>query len=162
MSDVRDADNADPVAAEIGRLRAMSDGHNGEANMELHELQQQQSEQEWWRQRYFAERERADKLLAFKNWVHAYLDGKDIPADPGGPHSAEGCRIGDRMDLVFSQLRRLAELCGCLEPGDRCPACGSKEIVRTTPGVAGPTGWGGRCKSCKHCWGMPEISTEAK
>ncbi len=37
---------------------------------------------------------------------------------------------------------------------DLCPACGSAEIVKTTPVVAGPMGWGGRCKSCNHQWGM--------
>jgi hypothetical protein len=37
---------------------------------------------------------------------------------------------------------------------DRCPACGSEQIVRTTPTVAGPAGWGGRCKACKFIWGM--------
>lgn len=49
------------------------------------------------------EEERA-KLQAFKNWVHDYLDKHGVPADPGGPHTAEGCRIGDRMDWVFEQL----------------------------------------------------------
>ncbi len=47
---------------------------------------------------------REQALAQFKSWVHAYLDSKGIPADPGGPHSKEGCRIGDRMDLVFSMI----------------------------------------------------------
>lgn len=45
-----------------------------------------------------------DKLQAFKSWVHDYLDKHGVPTGPGGPHSAEGCRIGDRMDWVFEQL----------------------------------------------------------
>lgn len=37
---------------------------------------------------------------------------------------------------------------------DRCPGCGSDQIVTTTPTVPGPAGWGGRCKACNHHWGM--------
>lgn len=48
-------------------------------------------------------------LAAFKIWVHNYLDGKGIPTHPDGPHSREGCRIGDRMDLVFAEQERLQE-----------------------------------------------------
>lgn len=48
-----------------------------------------------------------DKLAAFKQWVHAYLDGKGVPTHPDGPHSKEGCRVGDRMDLVFAELDEL-------------------------------------------------------
>lgn len=39
---------------------------------------------------------------------------------------------------------------------NRCPGCGSDQIVHTKPGIAGPIGWGGRCKACKYEWGMPE------
>ena len=39
---------------------------------------------------------------------------------------------------------------------DRCPSCGSESIVRTTPTVAGPAGWGGRCKTCGFVWGLSE------
>lgn len=48
-----------------------------------------------------------EKLQRFKDWVHAYLDAKGIPAEIDGPHSAEGCRIGDRMDYVFAEIARL-------------------------------------------------------
>jgi hypothetical protein len=56
-----------------------------------------------------------DKLQAFKAWVHTYLDAKGIPHHPPGPHGAEGCRIGDRMDYVFAKIadageRRAAEV----------------------------------------------------
>src|SRR5262245_33619925 len=50
-----------------------------------------------------------DKLQAFKDWVHAYLDSKGITSDPGGSHSVEGCRIGDRLDLVFGMIDALTE-----------------------------------------------------
>jgi hypothetical protein len=36
----------------------------------------------------------------------------------------------------------------------RCPKCGSDQVVQTTPVVAGPVGWGGRCKACGGRWGM--------
>jgi hypothetical protein len=51
----------------------------------------------------------ADKLRRFKAWTHAYLDSEGVPTHPGGPHSREGCRIGDRMDLVFAEIERLRE-----------------------------------------------------
>src|SRR5579859_7924899 len=43
-----------------------------------------------------------DALQRFKDWCHSYLDAKGVPEAPEGPHGAEGCRIGDRMDWVFS------------------------------------------------------------
>lgn len=55
-------------------------------------------------QRLRAER---DKLQAFKNWTHSFLDGKGIPHHPPGTHGAAGCRIGDRMDYVFAEMYRL-------------------------------------------------------
>lgn len=44
---------------------------------------------------------------AFKDWVHAYLDGKGVPHHPPGTHGAAGCRIGDRMDWVFERQAKL-------------------------------------------------------
>lgn len=46
-----------------------------------------------------------DKLQAFKDWVHAYLDGQGVPHHPSGTHGAAGCRIGDRMDWLMERLR---------------------------------------------------------
>ena len=37
---------------------------------------------------------------------------------------------------------------------DHCPACGSERIVRLTPTMPGPSGWGGRCKACGWQWGL--------
>lgn len=48
-----------------------------------------------------------DHLARFKQFVHTYLDGKNIPHHPPGIHGAEGCRIGDRMDFVFAEIERL-------------------------------------------------------
>lgn len=45
-----------------------------------------------------------DKLQAFKDWVHSYLDTHGVPHHPPGTHGAEGCRIGDRMDWLMAQL----------------------------------------------------------
>lgn len=60
-----------------------------------------------WERRVSEIESQRDALLAFKTWVHAYLDARGIPTHPGGPHSAEGCRIGDRLELVFAELERL-------------------------------------------------------
>lgn len=51
----------------------------------------------------------ANKLQAFKDWVHAYLDAQGVPKEfPDGPHTREGCRIGDRMDWLVAELKRSA------------------------------------------------------
>lgn len=54
---------------------------------------------------------RLAKLHAFKDWVHAYLDRHGVPHHPPGPHGAEGCRIGDRMDWLMAQRDELAKAC---------------------------------------------------
>jgi len=43
----------------------------------------------------------ARKLAAFKGYVHERLDAAGIPTHPDGPHSEEGCRVGDRLDLAL-------------------------------------------------------------
>lgn len=49
--------------------------------------------------------ERCAALERFKEWVHSYLDARGVPAEfPDGPHTKEGCRIGDRMDWLVDQL----------------------------------------------------------
>jgi hypothetical protein len=49
-----------------------------------------------------------EALRAFKTWVHAYLDGKGVPKEfPDGPHTKEGCRIGDRLAWVWAERDRL-------------------------------------------------------
>jgi hypothetical protein len=54
-----------------------------------------------------AEAER-DKLQAFKTWVHQFLDGRGVPADPDPEGTREhGCRIGGRMRWVFAEVARL-------------------------------------------------------
>jgi hypothetical protein len=45
-----------------------------------------------------------DKLQAFKDFVHKRLDDAGIPTHPDGPHSAAGCRIGDRLDIALMKL----------------------------------------------------------
>lgn len=52
-----------------------------------------------------------DALAKFKAYVHHRLDDAGIPADPESPHKAQGCRIGGRLDVVFSERDRLLEAC---------------------------------------------------
>lgn len=40
-------------------------------------------------------------LQRFKAYVHKRLDDAGIPTHPDGPHSKEGCRIGDRLDIAL-------------------------------------------------------------
>jgi hypothetical protein len=44
-----------------------------------------------------------DALQRFKDFVHRRLDTAGVPTHPDGPHSKEGCRIGDRLDLVVAE-----------------------------------------------------------
>lgn len=46
-----------------------------------------------------------NQLAKFKAYVHLRLDQAGIPTHPNGPHSADGCRVGDRIDIVFASLR---------------------------------------------------------
>jgi hypothetical protein len=55
-----------------------------------------------------AEKER-DALQAFKAYTHQRLDGAGVPTHPDGPHSAEGCRVGDRFDILLAQLELARE-----------------------------------------------------
>jgi hypothetical protein len=55
------------------------------------------------------------KLQAFKDFVHRRLDTADIPTHPDGPHSAEGCRIGDRLDIALAAEARAERLRVALE-----------------------------------------------
>lgn len=43
---------------------------------------------------------------AFKRYVHDRLDAAGIPTHPGGPHSKEGCRVGDRLDILVEARDR--------------------------------------------------------
>lgn len=47
-------------------------------------------------------------LQKFKRYVHDRLDAAGIPTHPDGPHSKEGCRIGDRLDIALSKPRLTA------------------------------------------------------
>ncbi len=52
--------------------------------------------------------DRIVKLQAFKDWTHAWLDSHGVPKEfPDGPHSKEGCRIGDRMDWLWAEMEKL-------------------------------------------------------
>ena len=42
-----------------------------------------------------------DALRRFKDFVHKRLDDAGVETHPDGPHSKEGCRIGDRLDIVL-------------------------------------------------------------
>jgi hypothetical protein len=43
---------------------------------------------------------------------------------------------------------------------DLCPECGSDQIVKLTPVIPGPDGWGGRCKTCGKRWDVPKWSQD--
>lgn len=40
---------------------------------------------------------------AFKKYVHERLDEAGITEYPQGPHSAAGCRVGDRLDIALAR-----------------------------------------------------------
>lgn len=53
---------------------------------------------------YQAMLDELDKLRRFKQFVHDRLTAAGVPTHPDGPHSREGCRIGDRLDLVLGPI----------------------------------------------------------
>lgn len=54
-----------------------------------------------------AEQER-DALAEFKAFVHHRLDQAGVPTHIDGPHSKEGCRVGDRLDWIISRAQPTA------------------------------------------------------
>lgn len=52
-------------------------------------------------------REREQALHAFKTFVHERLDAAGVPTHPGGLHSKEGCRVGDRLDIALEHYGSL-------------------------------------------------------
>lgn len=44
-----------------------------------------------------------DALQAFKIYVHNRLTLAGIATHPDGPHTKQGCRIGDRLDIVLAE-----------------------------------------------------------
>jgi hypothetical protein len=46
--------------------------------------------------------DKTEALQAFKDYVHQRLDEAGIPTHPDGPHSKEGCRVGDRLDIALN------------------------------------------------------------
>lgn len=50
-----------------------------------------------------------DDAQKFKAYVHKRLDDAGIDTHPDGPHSKEGCRVGDRLDIALSKLARVRE-----------------------------------------------------
>lgn len=47
-----------------------------------------------------------DALQAFKEYCHQRMDEAGIPTHPNGKHSAAGCRIGDRFDILVARAER--------------------------------------------------------
>jgi hypothetical protein len=66
---------------------------------------------------------RAEKAEKFKAYVHKRLDEMAIPTDPKGEHSAQGCRVGERLDIAAAVVDIVREFAA--EPcayGDGCPS----------------------------------------
>lgn len=64
-------------------------------------------------------KDRCLKLHAFKVWVHGFLDDHGVPHHPPGPHGAEGCRIGDRMDWLMAKLANAEQAVDHIAAEDR-------------------------------------------
>lgn len=48
-------------------------------------------------------KEQVEALQRFKDFVHRRLDEAGVPTHPDGPHSKEGCRVGDRLDVIQAE-----------------------------------------------------------
>jgi hypothetical protein len=88
--------------------------------------------------------ERGDKLQAFKDWVHGYLDGKGVPHHPPGTHGAEGCRIGDRMDWLVALIGGSPADYVC----ERCEGDGWAHGADRPFEWSGPGTYPGPCPAC--------------
>jgi hypothetical protein len=73
---------------------------------------------------------------------------------------------GDRLTGYITMRKIGGEDFGndiCQEcAADLCPFCASDQIVRVTPAMPGPEGWGGRCKACGERWSMPTPPTSSR
>ncbi len=58
-----------------------------------------------------------EELAAFKEYCHKRMDDAGVPTHPAGEHSAAGCRIGDRFDILIGERDRLA---AALQPFAEC------------------------------------------
>jgi hypothetical protein len=81
---------------------------------------------------------RAEKLQAFKDYVHKRLDDAGVPADPDSPHKAEGCRIGGRLDRVFSDLAAARAELNMLKAGLGAVTTGPSGAIRTVKATNAP------------------------
>lgn len=79
-----------------------------------------------------------DALAAFKAFVHRRLDEAGVPTHPDGPHSKEGCRIGDRLDIVLNERQPLPD---AIMQGLRWIA--EDNALPINPGLAIPGEWAG-------------------
>jgi hypothetical protein len=70
------------------------------------------------------------KLRAFKDFVHRRLDSAGVPTHPDGPHSKEGCRVGDRLDIVIEERDTLKLQCIGLARGYDLPIDDPREQVK--------------------------------
>jgi hypothetical protein len=57
-----------------------------------------------------------DHLQKFKDYVHGRLDAAGVPTHPDGPHSKEGCRVGDRLDILIGQRDEMLAACQAALP----------------------------------------------
>mgnify|MGYP000887063166 CR=1 FL=1 len=106
---------AGELAAECGRLR--------------HELRAQ-------REAMGAE---IGRLQAFKDYVHKRLDEAGVPTHPEGRPASEGCRIGERLDLVFGRLDECRELLLALVIEGRLDHDQAADLLDKLPKPSAPT-----------------------
>ncbi len=63
-----------------------------------------------WESKCKAAEAEVDRLKGFKDYVHGYLDGLEIPhGDPNNVHQQQGCRIGARLDMLAARLQSNAK-----------------------------------------------------
>jgi hypothetical protein len=67
-------------------------------------------------QEIMSDAERVAKLQEFKDFVHITIDAMGVPTHPNGEHSKEGCRIGDRLEILATAVELLEEFGALNEP----------------------------------------------
>lgn len=123
------------LRAENAKLKARLDGKWDGARQLEERLHKAEAERD-------ALKRDVERLEGFKAYVHQRLDEMGMPANPGGPHSEEGCRVGDRLDAVARNLDReanhklgiMASLHRLLDEAEVPPATSVEHRVRVALG----------------------------
>jgi cell division septum initiation protein DivIVA len=92
-----------------------------------------------------------DALAKFKGYVHERLDAAGIPTHPDGPHSKEGCRIGDRLDIALGPTQGMGKLVRELHEAKEAAESALSAVEQEACGFALDAGLEITSEKCDDC-----------